>query len=66
MSAYLSPLFYFRFVPHEATVQLAWLTESRVTKDCIQYLVLNVNMAIRSIKIHILAVDMSVYVHEFI
>ena len=35
-------------------------------KDGIQYLVLNVNMAIRSIKIHILAVNMSVYVHEFI
>ena len=48
-------------MPHEATVQLAWLTESRVTKDGIQYLVLNVNMAIRSMEIHILTVNMSVY-----
>ena len=48
-------------MPHESTVQLAWLTESTVTKDGIQYQVLNVNMAIRIMEIHILTVNMSVY-----
>ena len=46
---------------HESTVQLAWLTESTVTKDGIHYQILNVNMAIRSMEIHILTVNMSVY-----
>ena len=49
---------------HESTVQLAWLTESTVTKDGIHYQILNVNMAIRSMEIHILTVNMSVYMRD--